>query len=373
MVVCVTRVGRSTMFRKAKSISLVFICLTLALGLSGCTDPEVKEAMSAIDAIGEVTIESSEAIEAANEKYDSLDSEKKEQVENYELLKEANERIVKVRNESKCVEAITKGLQSRLDAQKADVTSYSERAGAIASSIQQELHALEELTSLELGGDFKEVLTKYLQSLESQIKGLAEYPGDAESYNGLFIDEGVMKQVPCIDRLMSEYGLTVDKMHKDELDAFMTEEPQRLAAVGQEIEVSTEKGDVKITFDGFVVSAQNTGRAIESGEMTQNQEYGSLLITLENISFDDPNVNGPDDTFVNTEYVYALCDMEGAAFGTFNSSWGYPGYEFTTDLIEIEKGAKKRFEVTYAIDAGATELEVKTTSGLSIILPVNRI
>ena len=51
--------------------------LGIALALSGCADPTVSAAIKAIDAIGEVTLESAEAIEAANEKYEALDSEKK--------------------------------------------------------------------------------------------------------------------------------------------------------------------------------------------------------------------------------------------------------------------------------------------------------
>lgn len=70
--------------------------LGIALALSGCTDPAVSDTMKAIDAIGEVTLESAEAIEAANEKYEALDSEKKEQVENYGTLESANDDLSKL-------------------------------------------------------------------------------------------------------------------------------------------------------------------------------------------------------------------------------------------------------------------------------------
>lgn len=81
--------GRSTMFRKAKSISLVLICLALTFGLSGCTDSEVKEVMSAIDAIGEVSIEKRDEVIAANEAYLGLSAEQQKEVGNYDELERA--------------------------------------------------------------------------------------------------------------------------------------------------------------------------------------------------------------------------------------------------------------------------------------------
>lgn len=138
------------------------------------------------------------------------------------------------------------------------------------------------------------------------------------------------------------------------------------------MDISTDKGDVKIAFDGLVANAQNTSMAIESGEMTPVHEYASLLITLENISFDDPNIDGASETYVTTDDLFALCGLDGAALGALDSSWGYPGYEFTSSFIGIEQGFKKRFEITYGIDAGATELEIQTSSGYSVILPVTR-
>lgn len=66
------------------------------LALSGCVDPAVSGTMKAIDAIDEVTLESVDSINAANEQYDALDSDQKEQVENYGTLESANDDLSKL-------------------------------------------------------------------------------------------------------------------------------------------------------------------------------------------------------------------------------------------------------------------------------------
>ena len=64
--------------------------MLLTVCLTGCTPSEVREAQDAIDAIGEVTPDSKSAIEDANSKYNALNEDDKEKVENYSLLEEAN-------------------------------------------------------------------------------------------------------------------------------------------------------------------------------------------------------------------------------------------------------------------------------------------
>lgn len=116
--------------------------LGIALALSGCTDPAVSDTMKAIDAIGEVTLESAEAIEAANEKYEALDSEKKEQVENYGVLEEANERIAEVENEAECIDVVESGLMSRFDLEAQDSGTFTGHASNSALGVQGEISGL---------------------------------------------------------------------------------------------------------------------------------------------------------------------------------------------------------------------------------------
>ena len=72
-----------------KSIVLVTACVMLAVSLVGCAGGAVNEASRAINAIGEVSLQSGEAIESAQAKYDALTDEEKTKVENYDKLQSA--------------------------------------------------------------------------------------------------------------------------------------------------------------------------------------------------------------------------------------------------------------------------------------------
>ena len=72
-----------------KSIVLATMCVVLIASLAGCTGSAVNEVSSAINAIGEVSLQSGEAIESAQTKYDALTDEEKTKVGNYDKLQSA--------------------------------------------------------------------------------------------------------------------------------------------------------------------------------------------------------------------------------------------------------------------------------------------
>lgn len=72
-----------------KSIVLATACVMLAVSLVGCAGSAVNEASRAINAIGEVSLQSGEAIESAQAKYDALTDEEKTKVDNYDKLQSA--------------------------------------------------------------------------------------------------------------------------------------------------------------------------------------------------------------------------------------------------------------------------------------------
>lgn len=76
-----------------KTISLL-MALVLCLSLCACGKSKaVKEAETLIDAIGEVTADSEDAVSTAEEAYGALTAEEKEKVENYSSLTEAREAL----------------------------------------------------------------------------------------------------------------------------------------------------------------------------------------------------------------------------------------------------------------------------------------
>lgn len=75
-----------------REIMLTLASLLACMLLASCTPEEVAKTADAIDALGEITLDSGDAIEDANAQYDALSEEQKQQIENYALLDEANER-----------------------------------------------------------------------------------------------------------------------------------------------------------------------------------------------------------------------------------------------------------------------------------------
>ena len=76
---------------KMKRVFCFFLCVVLCFSLCACKSKETKAAEAAIEAIGEVTLDSEELIVTAEDMYDALTPEDQEQVENYDLLLEARE------------------------------------------------------------------------------------------------------------------------------------------------------------------------------------------------------------------------------------------------------------------------------------------
>lgn len=153
------------MNNRVKRTLVAALSLALCGTLAGCTPSEVSDTVAAIDAIGEVTIESQAAIESANEKYEALSDEYKEQVDNYATLEEANKRFDDVayklitelienadelsssyfaqRYDMKAFQAARDAAQSALD--NSDRASY----GSVYSSFLEEVNDLKAFVDTE--------------------------------------------------------------------------------------------------------------------------------------------------------------------------------------------------------------------------------
>ncbi|OUO48576.1 hypothetical protein B5F79_00600 [Olsenella sp. An285] len=119
-----------------KKVALIAMGLALACLATGCTDPKVTEVTEAINAIGEVTIDSEDEIASANDAYASLTDEQKKNVENYGLLEEANEALSQIAYEelTKALE-VTEELRSNYYAQYYDMKDLDRASEAAQSAI----------------------------------------------------------------------------------------------------------------------------------------------------------------------------------------------------------------------------------------------
>ena len=349
--------------------------LASVLALSGCAGPAVSDAMKAIDAIGEVTLESAEAINAANEKYDALDSEKKEQVENYKLLEKANERIVEVENEAKCVGIIEMGLASRFDLGAQDSDSFTGFASNTALGVQGEMDGLAQIGELELGEEFSDLLDTYLISLQDQSVGLAAYPSDPQTYNTKYVESGLPRQQECLEELIEDYGLKVDESHEDDLSAFLETRALPIVPVGQKVKLETEKGDVELSPDGFTRTKEDVSGLKELGVISESQTVGYLLFTINNVS--RPEGDGYAD-YMRFDELATVEDSSGITLDAFDYSGDYPGYTgvgagvfgvYSGSTIDV--GQSKRMCVPYLIESATQEVRVVFNNGEQSILAIS--
>lgn len=154
--------------------------LGIALALSGCADPAVSDTMKAIDAIGGVTLESAGAIEAANEKYEALDSEKKEQVENYGVLEESNDRLSEILySELKQELDETSKLEASFFAQRYDMKDILQAKSEAQSAVDESnsdkyLSAYRNLESAN--SNFADFIDREVQSSYSKQTNDGDFP-----------------------------------------------------------------------------------------------------------------------------------------------------------------------------------------------------
>lgn len=349
--------------------------LGIALALSGCTDPAVSDTMKAIDAIGEVTLESAEAIEAANEKYEALDSEKKEQVENYGVLEEANERIAEVKNEAECIDVVESGLMSRFDLEAQDSGTFTGHASNSALGVQGEISGLSQIGELEYGGEFKELLDEYTTSLKNQSEGLAAYPSEPQAYNAKYVKDGLSQQQKCIKAMIDKYGLAVDEAHEDALEAFLETRAAPIVPVGQKVKLNTEKGDVELSLDGFARTKEDISGLKELGIVSESQTVGYLLFTISNIS----RPIGEDYAdYMRFDELATVEDPSGITLDAFDYSGDYPGYSgvgagvfgvYSDSTVDV--GQSKRMCVPYLIDSSTQEVMVAFNNDEQSILVVS--
>lgn len=148
---------------------IVASALVAALAISGCSssgpDTQTQEVIDAISEIGDVSLESDDAIEAARDAYDDLNDKQQENVENYKTLTKAESKLTKLQEEK------SKEDQSKADEVIATIDAIGEVTLDKADAVSQ---ARKAYTALDR--DQKTMVTnvKTLDSAEEQIRKLKQ-------------------------------------------------------------------------------------------------------------------------------------------------------------------------------------------------------
>lgn len=113
----------------------ICLCLAMLAALAGCGKSEyVKNAEALIDAIGEVTADSGEAIEAAQKAYDALTEEDKAKVDNADVLPEAQSAL-EAALEAKAAAELEALRQALLGSWRAEIEEIDLMADSVDASL----------------------------------------------------------------------------------------------------------------------------------------------------------------------------------------------------------------------------------------------
>lgn len=362
--------------RKSGCVAALGLALTFLL-VTGCTDPKVSDAISAIDAIGNVTIESRPDIEEACEKYDSLDSEQKEQVSNSDVLDAAIDRLDELDREQEYIDEAMDAWENSRESMQNNYPSFSEWGVARMAAAQNEMNALEgySLDRFE-DNEFKQFATSYVQAIKNECQGLEGYPADAAKYNALFVEQGIKLRMQLLNELKQNDALSVDAGLIDGILDELGEEDRMLVPLGQTVEISTPEGDVRLTIEGFSKTVSDISGLVEMGLLASEQTVGYLLFTIENLS---RPVGEDYEEYMRFDELAFVTEPTGISLEPFDYSGDYPGYSGVGAGVfgvytgsDIQVGQTKRMCIPYIINVSAYELCVEFSTGEMSVLTISQ-
>ena len=152
-----------------KCIALLMIC-AMALALVACgKSAAVKETERLIGDIGEVTVDSAQAVEAAEAAYEALSDKDREKVENYETLTAAREALEAAKKEALRL-SVVGSWQVDMDVRDALVEEIDAQFGGIEASFGDYLEHFE----LSMYLDLKEDGTYHLWMDQERMTGAVD-------------------------------------------------------------------------------------------------------------------------------------------------------------------------------------------------------
>lgn len=126
------------------------------------------------------------------------------------------------------------------------------------------------------------------------------------------------------------------------------------ANVGEQITVSTDKGDCIVTVDGFDASARIRDGYVDSEPMSDDQTIGILKLTVQNVSYHDKY----NDGFVLLDQDVFVLDGLGIVLPRESSTLDYGQYEGGALSYQIATGQTKRVAAFFVIDSSEDAMTV---------------
>jgi hypothetical protein len=141
------------------------------------------------------------------------------------------------------------------------------------------------------------------------------------------------------------------------------------ASVGDELDVSTKSGDVRVTVDGFEMSQSLTKEFQDYTQIDADHACGVLMLTLENVSYESKSlVSNELGDCVDLNDVLRVKDGDGVSLDPMSTGDDYGDYESSAGgIIDCAKGEKVRVAVCYSVNPSLASVDVETADGASSV------
>ena len=330
--------------KKIRSLIALLLCALMVLSLTGCTSSAVKNTQSLIDAIGEVTAESGEAIIAAEEAYAKLSDKEKESLPNADLLSAAREKLdilltedliaaignvtaeseAAVEAAEKAFDALTEKAKERVSntsvlKEARETLDYELMKAAMVGTWKAETDAIDDIVESVDGylGDYDITYADYMDSfpltilLELRQDGTYKVSGDKDSFDKVMADlrESTVRYYDDLlfvvfVQLLEQYGYGTFTSW-DEIEDFLHQTKEEMVdnALGMTIPELVDSIFGDEMYDQMMAYLNLEGRySIEGNELHLSS------------SLDDEPVSAEYQTFEFANDVLTLTGFEGTEF-----------------------------------------------------------
>ena len=195
---------------KMKKILAIVLCLVMALALTACKSSAAKSTEALIDAIGEVTAESEAAVKAAEEAFKALGEKDRSQVENYTALEEARSTLEIVKTE-KLIDAIGTVTVDSEEAIEAAEAAFEALSSSQQSSVTNAPTLKEARLALEAALE-----EARLEALKQAVVGNWQYKLDLGPLLCELLTQNASEYGISMYDYLTDYNVAVDLELKDD-------------------------------------------------------------------------------------------------------------------------------------------------------------
>jgi hypothetical protein len=135
-------------------------------------------------------------------------------------------------------------------------------------------------------------------------------------------------------------------------------------SIGDELAVSTKKGDVNVTVNGFVINQALTTEFQNYTQIDANHACGVLMLTVENVSYEDKSNPG----WILLDNMLHVKDTDGVSLSPMSTGDAYGDYEASAGgVIECDQGEKVRVAICFSVDPSLSSVDIVTVDNSATV------